>query len=84
MQAVEFYAEVKDGMIAVPERHLKKLGSNVRIVMFSDKFEKLVASDEDKSVDSLMGSLNHYADPGLIPLEKGAWGRVAEKKHAID
>ncbi len=31
---------------------------------------------------SLKGSLRHYANPALIPMEKDAWAMAAEEKHA--
>ena len=31
---------------------------------------------------STKGCLSKYANPELIPLEKGAWAQAAEKKHA--
>jgi len=85
MQAVEFYAQIKDGMIEVPKRHLKDVGSHVRIIMLNENPEGFVVLEEsDKKVDSVMGSLNRYANPGLIPLEEGAWRRAVAEKHDIN
>jgi len=35
-----------------------------------------------KPIDNLIGILHHYANPELMHLEKGAWAKAMETKHA--
>jgi hypothetical protein len=41
-----------------------------------------VKKEEKQRRKSLKGSLRQYANPELIPLEKDAWARAVEEKHA--
>ncbi len=41
-----------------------------------------VVKENKRRRKSLKGSLRQYANPDLIPLEKDAWAKAAEEKHA--
>ena len=43
--------------------------------------EKTTAQKESANI--AMGIFSKYANPDLVPLEKEAWGMVAQEKHAI-
>jgi len=41
-----------------------------------------VSTRKKKPIDNLIGILQHNANPELMHLEKGAWAKAMEAKHA--
>jgi hypothetical protein len=58
-------------------RHLRNRKVEV-IVMPADD----ISTSTKKPIESLIGILHEYANPELIPLEKGAWAKAMEEKYA--
>ena len=53
----------------------------VHIVLNSKDIELVEIAKQPVKQGSAFGCLSRYADPNLIPEEKGAWEREMVKKH---
>ena len=58
-------------------RHMRNRKVEI-IVMPVDE----VAIEEKKPIENLIGILHEYSNPDFMHLEKGAWARAMEDKHA--
>ena len=56
-------------------------GKTVKII-FEDTEAVISAENPAKKVLKARGIANEYANPGMIPEEKEAWGRVVVEKYA--
>ena len=58
-------------------RHLRNRKIKIIIIPVEE-----VSNEKKKPVDNLIGILHSYSNPELMSLEKGAWAKAMEEKHA--
>jgi len=58
-------------------RHLRNRKVEIIIMPIDEPAKK-----KKKPVNELIGILHQYSNPDLINLEKGAWAKAMEEKHA--
>ena len=61
--------------------HLPRHLRNRKVEVIVMPIEEL-AERKKQPIDNLVGILHEYANPDLIPLEKDAWAKAMEDKHA--
>ena len=92
MEAIEFDSYVENGVIVIPAQYQKAISSSVRVILMPiEKKTSQKASFSSPDIDILMkpvkhsafGRLSAYANPSLIPLEKGAWEKEVAEKYVL-
>ncbi len=79
MQTLEFETVEKNGIINIPKQLINKVKNHhLKIVMMFQDFDK-----NNNKTKTLAGSLNEYANPKLIPLEKNAFSDAMVNKMQI-
>jgi len=58
-------------------RHMRNRKVEIIVMPVEEPLKK-----EKKPVDGLIGILSGYSNPDLLHLEKGAWAKAMEEKHA--
>ncbi len=83
MYAVEFDANIRDGMIQIPARYKNQFVAphNVKVILLRQETAKTQTARKDKAADDGFGALSRYANPALWEQENGAWERAAVEKH---
>jgi hypothetical protein len=74
-------AEDTNLTINIPENYV---GKNIEYIIFPLENETHHKEDELKSISSLKGILNKYADPSKVELEDQAWKLHVQKKYKIN
>jgi hypothetical protein len=83
MYAVEFNANIMNGMIQVPARYQRQFSTphNVKVILLKQEAAHLQPPQQESSADAGFGVLSRYANPALWEQEDGAWERAAVEKH---
>jgi len=75
-QAIEILQDIPDDKVAPVIEVLKGLRA-----LYAVQTERSAA--QETTPESVMGICHKYANPDLIPLEKGAWGEAVKEKHGV-
>ncbi len=67
-------SEMLSGFLNLPDSMRKK---RVEVIILSDDGDE----PQRQISGEAYGALRQYANPGLFPLEKGAWERAVKKKY---
>ena len=73
-QAVEILLDIPEDKVITAIEMLKALRA-----LYTESGESAVRNE---TVSDAMGIFSKYANPALIPLEKGAWGEAVKEKYA--
>ena len=49
MEAIEFKTKIKNGMIYIPRKYIRKIGNSVRVIVLSDS-----SNQDDNAIDELL------------------------------
>ncbi len=69
MQAYEFHTTVKNGLIRIPEEYVKKVGPNMRVVLFPESRPKAKEKSKSRSLSDLIGVLADVGDVDLAEIK---------------
>jgi hypothetical protein len=83
MYAIEFDANIRDGIIQIPARYKKQFVNphNVKVILLSQETSKTRTTQPAKTENNGFGVLSRFANPALWEQENGAWERAAVEKH---
>ncbi len=65
MQAYEFHATAQNGLIRIPDEYIKKVGSDIRVILFADERPKRKKKSTRLSLSDLIGVLDGAGDVDL-------------------
>ena len=84
MQAVEFYAKIDNGKIAIPARYRDEFQSNVKVILLKPMNKTPTYAVRGEGVALGFGALSHRANPNLWAHEENAWERAVSEKYGSD
>ena len=73
MQAYEFQTTARDGFIKIPDEYVRKIGSEIRVILFPADEQVSKRISERRSLMDLVGVLK---DVGDVDLEKARMERL--------
>jgi sugar phosphate isomerase/epimerase len=65
MQAYEFHATAQNGLIRIPDEYIRKVGPNIRVILFSDNRQKTKQPPMRRSLRDMVGVLSDLGDVDL-------------------
>jgi hypothetical protein len=80
MQAYEFHATAQNGLIRIPDEYIKRVGPNVRVILFADDGPKQKDASARRSLGDLIGVLGNLRD---VDLTKARMERL-QKYESLD
>ena len=74
MQTFEFHTTVIDGIIRIPDKYVKQIGPDIKVVLYSDKNER--QDNEQPARRSLMDLAGVFKKCGDVDLEESRAERL--------
>ena len=68
MQAYEFYTTAQDGFIKIPDEYVKKIGTDIRVILFSTDEPKNRKAPVRRSLGDMIGVLKDIGDIDLAEM----------------
>ena len=65
MQAYEFHATAQNGLIRIPDEYVKKVGPDIRVILFADERPRREHKSARRSLGDLIGVLDGAGDIDL-------------------